>query len=311
MKKYLPLIVVVIFLGVAGYFVLNNNNTDSSKVVENKPKESIVLKDFAPVRGCSKLPSFLYKAGIKRPIIDLSQEHYKGVAFLYGKDFTKVLHKKQWEQFEHLGTYTIDKSGNLYLTPNPFISIKPTTFNLQKAIYKLDSKSAKLTRYMVIDEVEATANNPYGLISLVYDCKDGSLWVSSIDKSNYQKSKGTIYHIDIEKKEILSKYSGFDALTVNWLYTKDKRYIIAGSARDNGVYIFALKDGKLMHPIKLFNLPDASLRVRKIKVVGKNTLKLEAIKFNYSLVAQTTKKQREIYTASYNLSTNRWIIKKR
>jgi type VI protein secretion system component Hcp len=66
-----------------------------------------------------------------------------------------------------------------------------------------------------------------------------------------------------------------------------------------------------MPPLKLFNLPDASLRVRKIKVIGKNMLKIEAIKFNYSLITQTTKKQREIYTANYNLSTNRWIITKK
>jgi hypothetical protein len=305
MKKYLPLIVVVVFLGVAGYFVLNSNNTDSSKVVENKPKESIVLKDFAPVRGCSKLPSFLYKAGIKRPIIDLSQEHYKGVAFLYGKDFTKVLHKKQWEQFEHLGTYTIDKSGNLYLTPNPFISIKPTTFNLQKAIYKLDSNSAKLSLWLKIDEISPNPTNPYGLISLVYDCS-GNLYVSAIDKSDYKAQKGRIYKIDIKTKDYKKIIDNFDALTINFIEIEGKKYLIAGSARDNGVYLFV--NGK---PVKLFSLPNPNLRVRKIKVIGKNSLKVEAIKFNYSLIAQTTNKQREVYVIKYIKSVKKWEFSKK
>ena len=313
MKKYLPLLAVVVLLGIGGYFVLNSNSETKTTAQASKPQakieQKIELEDFNKVRGCAHLPMFLYKAGIKRPIIDLSQEHYTGIAFYFDRG-TKAFHKKQWEQFEHLGTYTIDKSGNIYLTPTPFISIKPTTFSLQKGIYKLDSKTGELSKFMTIDEVEASAKNPYGLISIIYDCKDNTLWVSSIDKTDYKGVKGRIYHIDIAKKEVIDKYEGFDALTINWLYTKNKRYLIAGSAIDNGVYLFALQNNKLQKPVKLFSLPNAQLRVRKIKVVGKNRLKLEAIKFNYSLVAQTSEKQREVFEASYNSQTKTWSIKK-
>jgi len=316
LKKYLPLLLVLVFLGVGGYFVLSSNSDSSSnKIVDNNFKEKshinnkkIDLEDFDKVRGCSRLPNFLYKAGVKRPIIDLSQEHYTGIAF-YFDNGRKVIHKKQWEQFEHLGTYTIDRFGNIYLTPNPFISIRPTTFNLQKGIYKLDSKTGYLSRFMVIDEVSASAKNPYGLISVLYDCKDDTLWASSIDKTDYKGMKGRIYHIDINKKEIIDKYEGFDALTINWIYGKNKRYLVAGSAMENGVYLFELKDGKLQDPVKIFSLPNAQLRARKIRVVGKNRLKIEAIKFNYSLVAQTSKKQREVFDAIYDSKAKKWIVK--
>jgi len=307
LKKFLPLIVVLSLLGVGAYFVLNSDSSVEKK--EIKVEKKIDLESFNKKRSCSRLPMFLYKMGIKRPIIDLSQEHYTGIAFYFDRG-KKVLHKKQWEQFENLGTYTIDKKGDIYLTPNPFISIKPTTFNLQKGIYKLGSKDGKLSRVMVIDEVKANAKNPYGLISILNDCKDSTIWVSSIDRTDYKGSKGRIYHIDINKKEILDKYSGFDALTLNWLYTKNSRYLIAGSALDNGVYLFDFKDNKLQKPVKLFSLPDAQLRVRKIKVIGKNKLLLEAIKFNYSLIAQSDKKHRDIFKATYNPATKEWKVTK-
>jgi len=304
MKKFLPLILVVALLAGAAYFLLN----DSAPAEKTQEKAvSVNIGDFNRVRPCSKIPEFLTKNGIKRPIIDLSQMQYKGIAFYFGNNQNKVLHKKEWEVYDALGTYTIDNLGNIYLTPNPFISIKPETFNLQKAIYKLDSKSGKLERWMVIDDVEPNQRNPYGLISILFDCKDGTLWVSSLDKSDYKAQRGRIYHIDTNKKEIIEKFEGFDALTINWLYSKKGRFLIAGSARDNGVYAFALKDGKLQKPVKLFEIPNPRLRVRKIKVIGANTLKLEAIKFNYSLIAETNKKQRTIYIATYKNST--WQIK--
>ncbi|NPA27679.1 MAG: hypothetical protein GXN91_01335 [Epsilonproteobacteria bacterium] len=307
MKRFIPLFIVLIFLGAGAYFILN---TPSSSL---QTSQSLFrLDEFDKQKSCARLPLFLYKNGINAPIIDLSQKHYKGIAFYFGPKYSRVLHKKSWERFDALGTYTIDNKGDIYLTPNPFISIKPTTFNLQKAIYKLDGKSAELSRWMVIEEVAPNPTNPYGLISIVYDCDSGYLIASSIDKSSYRGVGGRIYLIDRDKKEILQRVEGFDALTLNILKSRDKKYLIAGSARDGGVYLFRFKeDGKLdKNKIKLFELPTPELKVRKIKVIDKNTLKLEAIKFNYSLVAQSAKKHREEFIAKYDPKTGRWEVKR-
>jgi len=305
MKKFIPFILVLILLGGAGFFLLKDEKQASNNQV--KQVDSFKLENFNKIRSCARLPEFLYKAGVKRPIIDLSQQQYRGVAFYYGVGFKKALHKKEWERFDALGTYTLDSKGNMYLTPNPYISIKPTTFNLQKAIYRLDSISGKLDRWMVIDDITPNQNNPFGLISIVYDCQNKTLWASSIDKSDYKSAKGRIYHIEPKTKEILGKVSGFDALTLAWVYGSKSRYLLAGNARDNGVYAFEFKDGKIVNtPYKLFELPNPRLRVRKIKVIAPNKLKIEAIKFNYSLIAETTKKQRIDYIVTYKNST--WHI---
>jgi len=300
MKKFLPIVAVLIVLLIGGYFVLSDKDTKVKAL-----KKEFVLEEFKKSKTCARIPTFLYKMGIKRPVIDLSQLHYKGIAFYYGARFNKVLHKKQWEQFDALGTYAIDKFGNIYLTPNPFISIKPDTFNLQKAIYKMDSSSGKLSRWMVIDEIEPNQNNPYGLISIVYNCKDGTLFASSIDKSNYKEVKGRIYHINPKTEEVIDKIENFDALTINLLQNRNRQFLIAGSARDNGVYVYDFKSKKFY---KLFELPDPNLRVRKIKVIDSNSLKLEAIKFNYSLIAQTDKNQRVVFIVKYK--NGLWHINK-
>ena len=305
MKKILPVLLVVLLLAGVGYFILNDSPTDEKQ----ETTQALKIEEFNKVRSCARIPTFLYRMGIKRPVIDLSQMHYKGIAFYYGAKFTKVAHKKEWERYDSLGTYTIDGSGNIYLTPNPFISIRPSTFNLQKAIYKMDSKSGKLTRWMEIDDVKPNPNNPYGLISIVSDCDNKMLIASSIDESNYKAQKGVIYQINPKTQDIVNRVGGFDALTINILHTKDSKYLIAGSARDNGVYTFAFKGNKLTStPHKLFQLQNPMLRVRKIKVIGKNRLKLEAIKFNYSLVAETNKKQRFVYTTTYNPTNSTWQI---
>ena len=306
MKRFLPIFIVVLLLAGASYFLLFNEE----KQEEAAAPKQLVLEDFEKRRSCATLPPFLYRNGIRRPLIDLSQQHYKGVAFLYGPKFSKVLHKKSWERFDALGTYTIDRYGNIYLTPNPFISIKASTFNLQKAIYKMDKESAQLERWMEFEDVAPSANNPYGLISILYDCKDGTLWASAIDKSSYKGSRGRIYHIDPNSKEVLEKIESVDALTLAWLHTKKRRYLLMGSAKDNGLYAFAFENGKILKtPLKLFALPNPKLHIRKIKVTGKNRLYLEAIKFTYSLIAETTTQFRTHYIAQYDSNRKKWNIK--
>ncbi len=305
MKKYLPLVFVLVLLSFGAYFVLYEPSG-----IKHPPATKMTLEEFKPQRSCARLPKFLYENGFSAPIIDLSQIKYKGVAFI-DKKTNRVLHSKLWERYDALGTYSIDNLGNIYLTPNPFISITPATFNLQKAIYKLDN-SGNLQRWLVIDEITPSAKNPFGLISIVFDCDDKTLFVSSIDKSDYKKARGRIYHIEPKEKKILEKIEGFDALTLAILKTKQNKYLLAGSARDNGVYANKFENNKLSKNfIKLFEIPNPELRVRKIRVIGKNKLYLEAIKFNYSLIAQTTNKQRFHYIATYNPKTKEWSIKEK
>ena len=314
MKRYLPLIIVSTFLVFLAIVVIQKKEvqTNMPSSTASVLKSANNIGTFTRQRSCARAPQFLTAMKIPQPVmIDLSQKHFKGIALLYGKHFKKVMHPKQWEQYAHLGTYAPDSTGNLYLVPIPYISIEPATFNLQKNIYKLDSKTGKLTLWIHIDDIHPSANNPYGLSAIAYDCDDGTLWVAAIDESDYRQQKGVIYHIDPRTKEILQRLDGVDALSLALLKSSHGKYLLVGSARDNALYAYPLKEQKLIDKsIKLLELPNANEHIRKIKVTGNNQLELQSIPFSYTLIAQTDKKDRTVYDAFWR-SQKGWLIKKR
>jgi hypothetical protein len=311
MRKYFPIIISLMIIVAAGYFVVNKKNKNNVGKTKNKVFVNI-MGTFNVQRRCAKSPEFLKQLKIPQPVmIDLSQKRFKGIALLYGKQFQEVLQPKTWERYGHFGTYTVDKKGNIYLVPMPFISILPTTFNLQKNIYKLDSKTGKLSIFMHLDDVIPNANNPYGIGSIVYDCDDDSLWVSAIDESDYQTQKGVIYHIDPHHKKILQKVKGFDALSIQLIKSSRGKYLLAGSARDSALYAFPIVDGTMKKvPEKVLTLSNANEHIRKIKVKGKNRLELQSIPFSYALIAQTRHNDRTHYSAVWNEKHHQWEIKK-
>lgn len=307
MRKYVPIVIAFLVVLIAGYLVVSKKN---ESIVNLQTEEQPNIGTFIKQTMCARPPQFLKKLQIPQPVmIDLSQKRFKGIALLYGKDFQKVLHPEQWEQYEHFSTYSVDQKGNVYLIPTPFISIRPTTFNLQKNIYKLDTQSGKISIFMHFEDVIPSADNPYGINAITYDCDDETLWVAAIDKSNYESQKGVIYHINIQTKELLQKVEGFDVLSMTIVKSEKGKYLLVGSARDNGLYAYSLSEGQLSKtPKKLLELPLSNGHIRKIKVKGENLLELQSIPFSYTLIAQTSKKDRTFYEVKFNKNT--WIINK-
>jgi hypothetical protein len=304
MKKKL-LIFIALFLVVIGFllvFWMKNTTADvSNEVVYN-------IGGFSKKMPCSRQPNFLNKLKIPQPVaIDLSQQNYKGIAFLYGRDLTQALHFKTWEKFDHFSTYALDPKGNMYLSPMPFISIKAKTFEFQKNIYRLDSDTGSLSVWMTLDEVRSGEENPYGVIALEYDCDDHSLWIASVDKTDYQTKRGTLYHIDIVSKRIIQKVSGIDALSLKLLRSTYGKHLLYGSATESAMFLLKIEEGVLSSiPVKLFDLPQANEYIRKIRVGVKNHIKVETIPFSYSLVAQTTSKLRNYYEYVWDTKRKIW-----
>jgi len=309
MRKYFPILLSIIFIVIIGYIVISKKN--NAFINQSQHKEQVNhIGIFNIQKTCARPPQFLQKLKIPQPvIIDLSQKRFKGIALLYGKGFERVLHPRQWEQYEHFSTYSVDKKGNIYLVPTPFISIRPTTFNLQKNIYKLDTKSGKVSIFMHLEDVIPSAHNPYGINAITYDCDDKTLWVAAIDESNYESQKGVIYHINLQTKEILQKVEGFDVLSMTIIKSKKGKFLLVGSARDNGLYAYNIDKGKLSATAqKLLELPVANEHIRKIKVKDKNLLELQSIPFSYALIAQTAKQDRIFYHVKFNKTE--WVINK-
>ena len=309
LKKYISIIMALSIVSIGALFAIYKKN---SKKINNE--KNFNIGTFERTRGCARHPNFLAKLRVPQPIaIDLSQQRYKGLAFLYGQGLSQAVHLKTWEVFDYFSTYALDPKGNLYLTPMPFVSVKAKTFEFQKNIYFLDTNSGNLLIWMSLDEVVATPNNPFGVIALVYDCDDNTLWVSAIDESSYIKSRGVIYHIDIASKKILQKIEGVDALSLALLKSSNGKFLLIGDARNNELLAMKIKEGRaLTTPIKLLTLPDTLEHIRKIKVRGKNLLELQTIPFSYTLIAQTSgEDERTYYRAEWKERLLLWKIEKK
>jgi len=306
MRNYLSIVLALLTVASVAYFALDGGKRGNSGM-RTDPE----IGSFGRQHSCGRLPRFLAKHGIRPPVlIDLSQQRYTGVALRYGRGFSQVMHPGRWERFGHFGTYALDRKGDIYLAPMPYISIAPTTFTLQTNIYRLDSDKGTLSIWMHLEDVKPGATNPFGVISLIYDCDDETLWVSAVDKSDYTTQRGRIYHIDTKSRSVLHTYQGFDALTLALLHTQKGKYLLAGSARDNGVYAFRVTKEGLLPPVRLFSLPDATLRVRKIKVAGENLLQLEAVPFSYTLIVERDSTYRTLYRAFKPAGESGWKILK-
>ena len=307
MQKYLSIIITLLILLSTFYYVKtlkDKNMSTNLQRIEN-------IGSFPKQRSCSRHPNFLQKLKIPQPIaIDLSQKEHKGLAFLYGSGLTKALHLKTWEKFDYFSTYALDPKGNMFLTPMPFISVKEKTFEFQKNIYKLDTNSGKLSVWMNFEDVHAGSNNPFGIISLVYDCEDHTLWVSALDETSYEVNRGVIYHIDIKTKKILQKIEGIDALTLQLIHSVKGKYLLLGNARKNELNAFEIKNNMLSSElITLVKLSNNNEHIRKIKIRGQNFLELQTIPFSYTLIAETSGgDNRKYYRLKWNDTNASWSL---
>ena len=328
MKKYSPILLSLLTVVLLFYVAVTKKDTKPNTIKSTKNVDVKSINDtkgvqknpnsnslgaFTRQANCMRPPQFLRRLKIPQPvIIDLSQKRYKGVAIHYGKRFQKTMHPKTWEKYAYFSTYTLDTQGNIYLIPAPFISIQADTFELQKNIYKVDTQSNELAVFMSFDDVTASSNNPYGMNAITFDCDDKTLWASAIDKSTYEHQNGIIYHINPATQKVLQKVAGFDVLTMRLINTKTGKHLLVGSARDNGLYAYKVIQGQLSKtPEKLLELPSANEHIKKIKIKGNNHLELQTIPFSYSLIAQSSKKDRGVYDARWNEASNKWSLKKR
>ena len=309
MKRLWPIAAALtVVVGLAAFVIVVKQQQEPSPDVR-----AFDFGTFSPSRTCSRPPRFLRRRHILQPVmIDLSQKHYTGVALRYGQNFTQVLHPKQWEQYAHFSTYALDTVGNLYLIPTPYISIHPTTFTLQKKLFRLDTTTGEVGIFMSFDDVHPRPDNPYGLSAITYDCEDHTLWVAAIDESDYRNQRGVIYHVDPTSKRVMQRVQGFDALTLRTVHTSKGKFLLAGSARDNGLYAFDIAGGKGLAstPHKLLELPDPNGHIRKINLQAENQLELQAIPFSYSLVAQAAKEDRTHFSAKLSPKKQNWQIRK-
>jgi len=302
MHKYISIIISIFIISVAGYIVIHKKQQKQKIKIDR-------INSIYSTNQCGKEGNFFIPKGILPPVtVDLTQKKYKGIVLYHGEN--EVYHPKSWERFEYLSDYVVDKQGNLYLVPMPFISITKNTFNFLQNLYKLDTDTGELSIFMHFDDIKPSSTNPFGLNAIAHDCNDSTLWVSAIDESDYQVQRGVIYHIDPKNKKILSEYKGWDALALTVAFTDKGKILFMGSAKDSGLYIANIENNIITEPMKLFELPNPEEHIQKIIIHENNELEIKTIPFTYTLIAESSEKDGNYYKVIYDKIKNKWNIEK-
>jgi outer membrane protein assembly factor BamB len=156
------------------------------------------------------------------------------------------------------------------------------------------------------------ADNPYGIIGMVYLCETGTLYVSTVAGSRRYEENGHIYAVDVKTKKVIDEIAHTDAMGMGISYITGERKLYFGTGRSSAVYAVTLSgNGKFSgSPEQAFTLQDLGPRgddkVRRIITDQYGNLTIHGIEFNFNLIAPR-EKQETLYKFNWNPDEKKWI----
>ena len=228
---------------------------------------------------------------------------------------TKTAQHPSWKQGGWLAPILIDKDGNIFTAPAPFISVLNNPASNQNTIYRVDAKTGVMDVFLKLPLSDTTTvQNPFGIIGMTLLCETNTLYVSTLSGSDRQYERGCIYAIDLVSKKIIDKITATDAMGMGITYSTGQRKLFFGTGRSSDVYSVILnKKGKFSGSAqKEFSLAGLGIagddKVRRISTDKYGNLMVHGIEFNYNLIPQREKRE-TVYNFYYDSDTKKWLNK--
>jgi hypothetical protein len=227
-------------------------------------------------------------------------------------DAPRIYQHPSWKKGGWLAPIVLDGAGNLYAAPAPFINPLDNPLKDQNTIYWVNGQTGEMDAFLRLPMPDTVSpNNAYGIIGMVFLCETGTLYVSTVLGSDRHIQRGSLYAIDIKKKKIIDKITGWDIMGLGITYAAGKRQLYFGDGRSSAVYAADLgRDGSFTSkPAIAFSLaglgPRGDDKVRRIQADDNGNLEIKAIEFNYNLIAPR-EKQEATYFFIYDTNSNKW-----
>lgn len=277
--------------------------------------------DFSP-NQCKANPSFIQGLGFnpRKSYFSTSEIRTMGLVLLESEQpgnpnarITKSMQHPTWRKAGWLAPILIDEGGNIYTAPAPFINILDNPLANNNTIYKVDAKSGEMDEFMRLPAADSiNAENPFGIIGLVYLCETGTLYVSTVAGSRRYEENGHIYAVDVKTKKVIDEIAHTDAMGMGISYITGERKLYFGTGRSSAVWSVTLSgNGKFSgSPEQVFTLQDLGPRgddkVRRIITDQYGNLTIHGIEFNFNLIAPR-EKQETLYKFNWNPDEKKWI----
>lgn len=305
-------------------FLLRENDDSNLITLATVATPTIVPTATRPVRPadappgvvdyCKKSPKFRDTEGFStRSVLSTIERGVKGASMVEidanGQTVRSYQHPS-WDDAGYLGHVVLDRGGNVYTFPAPYVSLIDNPPELQNLIYHIDSTTAEMTRFYTLTAVAPpTEGNPFGVMGLAYDCDTESLYASSVAGSTRDQTLGQIVRLDLATKDVRFRYEGVDAFGLGLYIGPTGKRLYYGLARASEIYSIGVDAvGDLLDDIKLeITLPDATLKARRLIFTTDGTLQVRSRPFDFNLIV-TSDRPETLYNYRLDPTTQTWQI---
>lgn len=311
---YLIIGAVVLLVVGGGIVLLANRSAGAPASVANANATSTPQRRTAigRVTACQKNPNFSQNIGLgKRVVASTSTRGMKGLVLFDADNPQKMYQQPGWAALGSLGQFVADRDGNIYVLPAMEISMNNGA-DLQDKIFKVDTQTGEMKEFVRLPAAGGlSAENPFGVLSLTYDCDTNSLYASTIGGSTSDKQLGRVFRIDIAGAKIASQFENIDVVGIGIFNGAFGKRLYFGVARSPEVRSIALSDqgdfvGQPRVEFNLGELPGGGDdKARRLLFTDKRELNVRAWPFDYNLRAASETPKR-LYHFKYQEQDDTW-----
>lgn len=269
---------------------------------------------------CARQPEFVQQLNydLSRSGFSTSDRMNMGIIFAEFKDprnpgeYTRVYQHPSWKSAGFLGSIIFDEAGNIYIAPLPVVNSLHNPAQEKNTIFKIDHASGVMERFFALPiESKYDPRNPFGIVGMTYDCDSKSLYVSTLEGSDGNNENGKIFRVNVAtgKSELIIDHT--DALGLATFVLQGQKKLFYGSARSSKIFSISLDNDNAADSIAVpvINLgglgPRGDDKARKLKFSSDGKLHINAVEFDYNLIAPTVK-QETVYTYVFSPQKNEW-----
>ncbi len=272
------------------------------------------------VKDCRTMPSYVNSIGFdaQKSGFSTSENKKLGLCFVeFGtgaNQSNRVYQHKSWKQAGSLGPMLITETGDIFTTPIPTVNLYYNKPSEQNFLYKIDHTTQEMTKVASLPTLEKpSAENPFGLMGLAYDCDTKVIYATSIAGSTRDKENGRVFALDKQTHQILDTLNNIDCLGVGLVSIQGEKRLILGKARNGSILSITLSpEGKFVgsyhKELSLEGLgPRGDDIARKIRVLADGTLQIQGVEFYFNLIAPTEKQETKY---SFKFNNGKWLLVK-
>lgn len=276
---------------------------------------------FGQVTKCRAFPEFLKNMGFipQKSYFTTSEKHLIGINAIMAEtpdnpssEVLKTFQDESWKSAGYLSAMSIDKYGNVFVIPTPRITTIFNPFEEQNTIYKIATATGIMEPFVSIP-VNHLPNpkNPFGLLSIAYDCASENLIVSTVSGSDEKNELGNVFVINTIDKTIKKILDSIDVYGIGIIDNGNIKELYLGSAKNQSLSKLSLD--KNCQPIsriqKILDLSGVGKRgddkIKKIRFINPNSVVLNVSPFYYNLSAPSENQASEI---RLDQSSNGWKV---